>query len=109
MGFGTHIRQHVAARASVTAALDWSRGWGERAQERARRNAMVATNDLLARRREHEDVDEFLLHAHARRQTAAGHHHRVGHRPSWPACAEPVAPPAASALPSEQLPTAAQG
>lgn len=54
MGLGTHIR-----------------GWGERTQERARRNAMVATNELLARRQEREDVDEFLGRVHAGRRAAA--------------------------------------
>lgn len=46
-------------------------GWGERAQERARRNAMVATNELLARRREREDVEEFLELVAARHRRAA--------------------------------------
>lgn len=54
MGLGTHLR-----------------GWGERAQERARRNAMVATNELLARRQEREDVEAFLALVHARHQAAA--------------------------------------
>lgn len=56
MGLGTHIR-----------------GWGERAQQQARRNAMVATNELLARRQEREDVEDFLARAQARHEAVARH------------------------------------
>ncbi|MDP9822513.1 hypothetical protein [Nocardioides massiliensis] len=40
--------------------LGWIDHWVAPAQERARRNAMVASTDLLHRRREREEVEEFL-------------------------------------------------
>ncbi|MDP3969647.1 MAG: hypothetical protein Q8Q02_15360 [Nocardioides sp.] len=105
MGLGTHIRHHVAATTPLTAALVWSRGWGERAQERARRNAMVATNELMARRQEREDVDEFLVRAHARHHAAAGHRHQAHRQDHRAPHTRHAAPP----VPSEQHPAAAQG
>jgi len=47
--------------------------WDERATQHARRNAMVASTTLLQRRREREEVEEFLAHDRARRVAATGH------------------------------------
>lgn len=98
MGLATHIRHHLTVASPLSAGLARSRRWAERAQDRARRNAMVATNELMARRHEREEVEEFLLLADARHLAAAGHR-RQADRPR----------PAAALLPSEHRPAAAHG
>lgn len=46
-------------------------GWHVRSVERARNNAMVAATALAARRREHQDVEDFLAAYLARRNAAS--------------------------------------
>ena len=50
--------------------------WPVESQQRARRNALVASTELAARRRERIEVEDFLT-AHARRW-AAGEARRSG-------------------------------
>lgn len=50
--------------------------WPVESQQRARRNALVASTELAARRRERMEVEDFLA-AHARRW-AAGEARRSG-------------------------------
>jgi hypothetical protein len=56
-------------------------GWPVRSQQTARRNAMVAGTALAERRREREEVEEFLAQHHAAR-AAATQTLRVGVRPA---------------------------
>jgi hypothetical protein len=44
----------------VTAAVTWPVSWPVTSQQHARRNALVASTALSQRRREAEDVEEFL-------------------------------------------------
>jgi hypothetical protein len=46
--------------------------WAEHSQQRACRNAMVASTALTAGRRERDEVQEFVEAALARRQPRAG-------------------------------------
>jgi hypothetical protein len=46
--------------ASVTRAVAWPGSWPITSQQHARRNALVASTALSQRRREAEDVEEFL-------------------------------------------------
>lgn len=56
--------------------------WAEHAQRQGCRNAMVASTDLAARRREREEVQEFVDELLARRGSRA-----VAEIPSLPAAA----------------------
>lgn len=38
----------------------WARAWAQRAQQQARRNAMVALTECTQRRAEREEVERFL-------------------------------------------------
>ena len=46
--------------------------WPVESQQRARRNALVASTELAQRRHERQEVDEFLA-LHTRRRAAAVH------------------------------------
>ncbi len=42
--------------------LHWIDTWGVASQQRARRNAMIASTALARRRAEFDDVEDFLAH-----------------------------------------------
>jgi hypothetical protein len=44
----------------VSLVIDHVRAWPTQSQQGARRNAMIATTALAARRAEREDVDDFF-------------------------------------------------
>lgn len=56
----TQQLRSVPRRAARAARVDGLVHWHVRSHEEARRNAMVATTQLLQRRYEREDVEEFL-------------------------------------------------
>ena len=51
----------------VDPALQAVSQWPVASQQRARRNAMIASTDLAQRRAVREDVEEFLVARHPRR------------------------------------------
>jgi hypothetical protein len=52
-------------------AIGSAAAWPVTSQDRARRNALVASSRLAARRRERQEVEAFLV-AHQARRTASG-------------------------------------
>lgn len=50
--------------------VDAVRSWPVAAQQRARRNAMIALTDCTQRRAEREDVERFLAARHAEPEVA---------------------------------------
>jgi len=48
--------------------------WHTRSQVGARRNALIASTELIQRRREQQDVDEFLRDYEAQRRVKASPH-----------------------------------
>lgn len=59
MSITRHLRS-APRRAARAARVDVLVRWHVHSHEGARRNAMVATNQLLQRRFEREEVEEFL-------------------------------------------------
>ena len=52
--------------------LQWLEAWAVASQQRARRNAMIATTALAHRRAELLEVEEYLAGLHARTLVATG-------------------------------------
>lgn len=46
-------------------AQSWTESWAQRAQQHARRNAMIALTECTQRRAEREDVERFLAERQA--------------------------------------------
>lgn len=70
MGITRHVRS-TGLRAVRATGLGRVAHWHVRSHEGARRNAMIATTELVQRRFEREEVEEFLAR-HRERYDAVG-------------------------------------
>lgn len=77
MSFIQQLRATPGRAARVT-RVDLLARWHVRAQEVARRNAMIATTELTQRRFEREEVEEFLLRHRRAYDARAAHARRTG-------------------------------